>query len=413
MNNRNKNKIDQKSISTRVSEIDRDNVESVDVDENNEIIIATNKNPRKTRASHSGIGSVSCVENELNKDSVINALVKMNQGINNKVVNLETTKEYMELSDRKMIDLCGDSKVSMLLGEEADKMTFGKYMMLVRTMLPVLDDCNFSDAGTKFCSLCHKKGTPIIISDFLPFFSVNTTPVFDSNIRLKAINVTLVNQLFPSDSINLFGVPGDSSGKIGGDKGILTYAEKLSGTFNFLKTYNFPGGSAAADDLKNLLQVLDEYKSMFEEQNENVKSFIVDGNYRKIWRYMLDTIGHYYLEETSLPSKVEFTIDKLLEALPLELIARNFLKPYDNPNITQELKEFMATQTYIPKYGYFKTRQMLTTFISALIGKRLPIGHSWKKHSKPRNLGNPDNPAGKKKNKDDDDVLNALNALSS
>lgn len=366
------NQSNNNGISAITNEINQENeevieeVEEVEEVEDLDLRKYSSKGPKKQK-KNSGVGTVTKIDNQINKDDVINALVK---NTDKPLMDLQATREYALIRARNISELCDNDNLRTLLGEEYKNMKFGEYIMRVNTLLPMLDFYRCSNVSGQFCSLAHIQGTALIIEKFLPFYQMNTEPILDERKKLKAINVRLVNRLFPTNEIRLYGVPGKTD-TIGGEKATLTYAEKLAGCFPFLKTYTFKEGGNIATHINNLLNVLNEYKESYNAAN----GYPIEGNYVTMWRYSLDTIAHYYLERSLIPDMSEFTLNKLLDAFPLDSMARVFLEPYKTDDVEQVMKEFhIDTVTYRPKFGYFRMRNTLNELISMQYGTKLPLG---------------------------------------
>ena len=367
-----------------MNEINQENEEEINSEEKEEVedidIRQPDKKPRK--AKNSGIGTVMKIDNDINKDEVINALVKSS---NNQVMDIQTLKEYMVVQTQPISKICNVENLRTLLGQDFDRMTFREYILRSKSFLPMLDDYNFSKVEKQFSSIAHKPGTSIIIEKFFPFYTMNEEAIRDDK-RLKAVNITLINSIFPSDRIRLYGVPGKNDA-IGGEKGALTYAEKLSGSFGFLKKYSFKESPALSQSLENLLIVINEYKNSYNAVN----GYPICENYSMMWRYALDTIAHHYLEKNLIPDASEFTLEALLKAFPLAKMARFFLEPYETDEIKQMKSEFsIDTTMYIPKFGYFTLRARLNELISMIA---LPKGYpqSYYLNSMPKNNNGPQN----------------------
>lgn len=213
-----------------------------------------------------------------------------------------------------------------------EKWNLIEYDNYIKNIGPMLSYYSYSN-GSNWASISHVAGSMRFLKQLFPYESLSEDVVFDDDNSIKGLNLTLTNKICPKLQERYYGVSTSNKGNIGGEKGLLTYAEKFSNVYNFFSTIKVDANEHLREHIENFLEVLKSYKSQY--------SFFIHKDYSFVWDLVLDCIGHVYLIELKIvPDKKFFTLTNLNNVLSLKKILNNkglFLsKEYAKANIEEE-----------------------------------------------------------------------------
>lgn len=181
----------------------------------------------------------------------------------------------------------------------------------VQELPPMLDyydsvSVETNSGETMFASFKHEGVTLKLVKWFLPYYQINEE-LFTRDNSVRGVNLKLVNKIAPVLKSNYYSMAGKTSDNEGTN---FAYSTKFNRCFNFTKTYRInPHEEHLRSDLANMIDVMADYKKLYTD---------VDGDYRIVFNYSLDTIAHFFLESGFIPNRKEFTLDFLKKNIPPE-----------------------------------------------------------------------------------------------
>lgn len=359
-------------------------VENQEKQENEPLQLYVSSDGKRMR--NNGPGELVAICEKMNKDQLIQEVIKKNQMLDIATQKATTTSwspEEVMMYNNIFLNrnYTGYPEYAKYYNNnfESEPRSIAEIEAIIAMIPPALKYCNANHGTNKFVTLAHQPGTYNILQEFYPYYRFSVMNVLiNKDDKLAGIQLTMRSTICPKLVYYYYGAPGTTqySGDFAKaeDKNRQTYAEKFSGSFKCLKTYNFINDNTVYERLQNLLEVINLYKAKFGSISKSHK-FVFD--------LIIDQIAYFYIEAGLLPKVNEFTLENLTAALPIQYV-------YDNFCYTTEQKikckvapnPILATRAEYP-LDYLTGSTLINMEVARLVSERkLPQGFEAVKNMK-------------------------------
>ena len=164
---------------------------------------------------------------------------------------------------------------------------------------------------TNFTSIYMNGTTPALLKMFYPHCDYQEVVTKDNDLLPAYSKITLTNK-FTHVSCTYEDARCAGKYQVGDLRSELTSTRKHGSNFPIIQTFSLKGSNI--EDMKNLLEVLKEYKNKF-YFSDNMQQFR--------FRHSIDEIAYAYLERSVVPSKSKFTVKILMELFNPDVLMKD------------------------------------------------------------------------------------------
>ena len=263
--------------------------------------------PRDNKKNFPSSMQITKVNNKIEKTEMDKKIIDLQEKLIEKnnidaINNVNILNNYQE----HLRDLIDNPKIKMFYNNKFHKIKIKniiQYEQLLNSLLPPLAFVSVSYVAKQYLSVHHEAGTEIIMQFFMPYYLYSIDYYRDSRGVLQASTLTRIFPEFPFIKLQTSSAVGKTDNIAGGEQGRMTYAEKLSNNFGFLRTVYYKLTLINKENLENLINNVKKLE---------INLVGVDSAYRQIFNYCIDYIAHYYIQQGIAPKKNRFTFEILM-----------------------------------------------------------------------------------------------------